>query len=165
MLSNREIVKFVFAGLAAATLLAMIAFSVQAQTAFTSPGGAQCILRPETILTNRPVTNATVLSRVDGWLRPYEAIALLSAISHLDESHYRDEAASAAIQVSILLDQSDTLRHSLITAWLADEGVPGMTLQGLTRGFLLTQNLQQRSQYGFWLRRIVQSRINTACNR
>lgn len=156
--------KLVFVGILLATLVAMIAVGAQAQSTFTSPGGSQCVLRPETVIINRPISNATVWSRVDGWLRPYEAVALLSSISHLDESHYRDEAASAAIQVSILLDNSDTLRHTLLSAWLQEEGVPATTLQSAVRMFLFSQNPQQRGQYGFWLRRIVQSRQNDRCN-
>lgn len=164
MLSNREIAKLILAGVAIATLVAMSVIGAQAQNTFTSPGGAQCILRPETIIINRPISNATVWSRADGWLRPYEAVALLSSISHLNESYYRDEAASAAVQVSILLDKSDTLRHTPLTAWLPEAGIPAITLQGAVRMFLFSQNSQQRGQYGFWLRRIVQSRQNDGCN-
>ena len=147
-------------------LIASIVATAQTAPPFTTPAEQRCILRPATILTTRPAPGpVNVVSRLGGWPRAVDAIHLISSISHIDHFDYRSETASAVIQYTMAIDESNTLRNAPISTWIDRPDVPALPLWSVVRTYLWTGNPQQRSLYGYWLTQIVASSTNDYCNR
>jgi len=143
--------------------------SVYGQVPFDTPGANTCIYSPKTIRDYNPLARPViVMARPSYWLTNVEAVGYLRQLKSLKGANIDYESAAIAIQYSLSgkpLTAGQVSVHAYLEGASLDlRVVPDITVRAAVQGYLFSNNLLQRINYGQLLTVIVNSPLNGACN-